>query len=94
MKDRELAGRLQTWFDATGKTYIQLLLPEAIVSQTGIPKEILDVVNYRRIVFSSVEPYYHILEALGVPLIDDNRTILISDYYSKAKLTDEALLLQ
>ena len=94
MKDRELAGRLQQWFDKTGKTYIQILLPEAIVSQTGIPKEILDVVNYRRIVFSSVEPYYHILEALGVPLIDDNRTILVSDYYSKAKLTDEALLLQ
>ena len=81
MADRELASRIEDYCRRNDKTFIQILLPEAIVSANKIPKEILDIVNYRRIIFSSVEPYYHVLEALGVMMVDDNRTTLVSDFY-------------
>ena len=88
MEDRELAGRIEAYCKRTDKTFIQLLMPEAVVSANKIPKEILDVVDYRRIIFASVEPYYHVLEALGVMMVDDNRTILVSDFYGQSQLTE------
>lgn len=82
MKDRELAGRLKAFFDRYPKrTFVNLLLPEAVVSASGIPKEILDVADFRRIIYSSVEPYYHILECFNIGMIDKNRTLLVSDYF-------------
>lgn len=82
MKDRELARNLEMWMAKYPKrTFTQLLLPETIVASNGIPQEILDVANYRRIKFTSVEPYYHVLESLGVVMIEKNRTKLLSDYY-------------
>lgn len=85
MEDRSLAARLSAWLLAKGRTYNQLLLPEALLGN-GIPKEILDVVDYRRIIFASVEPYYLVLESLGVYTIDKNRTRLLSDYYGQSVL--------
>ncbi|MGL4492751.1 MAG: family B DNA polymerase, partial [Tannerellaceae bacterium] len=85
IEDRALAARLSAWLLRHGRTYNQLLLPEALLGN-GIPKEILDVVDYRRIIFASVEPYYHILESLGVYTIDKNRTRLLSDYYGQSVL--------
>lgn len=82
MEDREMAARLQGWVDRhPNKKYSMLLLPENIVATTGIPKEILDVVNYRRIIFTSVEPYYHILECFKMFFINKNRTKIVSDYH-------------
>ena len=83
MEDRALASRMEAWLSRTGrKDFTRFLLPEVILTATGIPKEILDIVDYRRIIFTSVEPYYHVLESLGVTAIDDNRTLLMSDYYA------------
>lgn len=83
MKDRELAARLQAWHIKYPKrTYTQLLLPESVVANGGIPKEILDIVDYRNIAFASVEPYYHVLECFGMLYIDKNRTRLVSDFYN------------
>lgn len=83
MEDRALAGRMEAWLAKSGRTdFTRFLLPEVILTATGIPKEILDIVDYRRIIFTSVEPYYHVLESLGVKAIDDNRTLLMSDYYA------------
>ena len=88
MADRELASRIEAYCNRNDKTFIQILLPEAIVAANRIPKEILDIVNYRRIIFSSVEPYYHVLEALGVMMVDDNRTTLVSDFYGTSLVAE------
>lgn len=83
MEDRALAGRMESWLAKSGRTdFTRFLLPEVVLTASGIPKEILDIVDYRRIIFTSVEPYYHVLETLGVMAIDDNRTLLMSDYYA------------
>lgn len=82
MEDKELAQRLREWHMRNPKrTFTQFLLPENIVAAGGIPKEILDIASYRRIIFASVEPYYHVLECFKIMLIEKNRTRLVSDYY-------------
>lgn len=82
IEDVALKARLEGWFAKNPKrTFIQFLLPEHICSTSGIPQEILKVADFRRIIFSSVEPYYHMLETIGVYMIDKNRTKLVSDYY-------------
>lgn len=82
MEDKRLAEDLRGWFTERGRTYKQIIIPDSLVDQHGVPKELLDVVNTRRTVFAMVEPYYHILEVFGVFMIDDNRTRLLSDYYT------------
>ncbi len=82
MEDVAMRTRLEEWFKRhPKKTFIQFLLPEHICSTRGIPQEILDAADFRRIIFSSVEPYYHVLETIGLYAIDKNRTKLVSDYY-------------
>ncbi len=84
MEDRELAGRLKEWVLRNPKRkFTQFLLPEAVVAANGIPKEILDIAHYRRIIFASVEPYYHILECFKIMMIDKNRTRMVSDFYGE-----------
>ena len=88
MEDQALAGRMRNFLakKSGGQTFTQFLVPEVIGASTGIPKEMLDIADYRKIIFGSVEPYYHVLESLGVYTIDKNRTRLLSDYYgTKAK---------
>lgn len=82
MADRELAKRIEDWHKRNPKrTFNHFQLPESIISNSGIPEEILEVANFRKIVFASVEPYYHILECFNIMLIDKNRTRLVSDFY-------------
>lgn len=84
MKDRDLASRIDEWHKKNPKrTFTQLLLPYNIVASKGIPKEILDAVNYRRVIFNSVEPYYHVLECLKMMFINKNKTKLVSDFYGE-----------
>lgn len=88
MEDQALASRMRNFLakKSGGQTFTQFLVPEVIGASTGIPKEMLDIADYRKIIFGSVEPYYHVLESLGVYTIDKNRTRLLSDYYgTKAK---------
>lgn len=89
IKDVRLAERISKWV-ATRKpnTFIHFLLPESVVASDGIPKEMIPAVDFRRIKFTSVEPYYHVLESLGVVMIEKNRTKLLSDFYGERLVTD------
>jgi len=89
MKDRDLAKRIKDFHTRNPKRkFTQLLLPESIVSNKSIPKEILDIADYRRIIFSSVEPYYHVLECFDIMMIDKKRCRMVSDYYGEPIVTD------
>jgi hypothetical protein len=57
-----------------------LLLPKDVVELTGLPKEVLSAMNIRKLVYSTVRPFYLILESLGVFLSNDNNTKLVSDF--------------
>lgn len=90
IEDPIIKAGAEKWFASTNfRTYKTLILPEHLVSNFGIPADLLKCVNARRSAFATVEPYYHILECLGVFMIDDNRTRLLSDYYGDAINDDQ-----
>lgn len=81
IKNRELANLIDEFCSGHKRDYFtKFMLPETVVSN-GIPKEILDVTNFRKLIFSTMEPFYHMLESLGYYCMNDKRYKLISDYY-------------
>lgn len=82
----------EAWFESTNfRKYKTLILPEHLVENHGIPPELIKIANVRRTAFATVEPYYHILECLGVFMIDERRTRLLSDYYGETLEAAEVL---
>jgi hypothetical protein len=69
---------MTTYRDKTNAT--TLLLPKDVVEQVGLPTEVLSAMNIRKLVYSTVRPFYLILESLGVFLSNDNNTKLVSDF--------------
>ena len=61
-------------------TMTTLLLPKDNVDQMGLPTEVVQAMNIRKLVYSTVRPFYLILESLGIYLVNDNNTKLVSDF--------------
>lgn len=79
MKDKELAMRLKEWFTEAGREYIpSLMIPVSVISVTGMPQELLDIIDIRRIVSDITKVFYLIMETVGFYLSGDS---LISDFY-------------
>jgi hypothetical protein len=82
IEDRVIAEKLTNWLQAKGKTDISnILLPEQIVAVSGIPKEIILGINIRKLIYSTVKPFYVVLESLGIFMTDDNICRLVSDFH-------------
>lgn len=82
MEDRVIAQKLTDWLQARGKTDLSnILLPEQIVAVTGIPKELILGIDIRKLIYETVKPFYTVLESLGIFMIDDNNSRLVSDFH-------------
>lgn len=82
MEDQEFAQRMAEFLKRHHKTAItQLIVPEALVAVNGIPPEIVKGVNIRKLIAATMEPFYLILESLGLYMLDPNLTRLVSDTY-------------
>ncbi len=86
IEDRDIAEKLAIWCTKANKTnFTMVLLPEAIMANRGIPPEIIQGVNIRKLIFSTMESYYLILESLGLFITKPDAgkviTRLLSDYY-------------
>lgn len=80
LEDRDLAERMESYMQRTGKRYLgSVQLPEQNLQTHGIPKEILQVAGARKIVSDATRVLYIILEALGVYIANDKLSRLISD---------------
>jgi hypothetical protein len=80
MEDQVIANKLRAWLQKTGRKAVsQLLLPEMVLSMTGVPKEIVLGVDVRGLIFQMMEAFYLILESLGIYMRNDNITRLVSD---------------
>lgn len=90
MEDRAIAEKMEAWLARRGKQAItSLLLPESICAISGVPKEIISAINIRKLIYATMEPFYLILESLGLYMVNNNHTRLVSDYYHpKVGLTD------
>jgi hypothetical protein len=85
LEDVELAHRLRTWMTDNGKDIIKTMyLPEHIVGSIGVPQEIVKGINKRQLVFETLESFYLLLEAMGLFMINDNLTVLVTDYYTRS----------
>ena len=82
LEDRVIADKMKKWLDSKGKTDLSnVLLPEQIVAVTGIPKEFIQGINIRQLIYETVKPFYTVLESLGIFMIDDNNCRLVSDFH-------------
>lgn len=79
-KDKEMAERLRNFLIKKNKAYLgRLLLPESVVMSTGIPDDILEATNIRKIIGSAMSPFYLVLESLEFYLFDKDQSKLIFD---------------
>ena len=79
-EDRALAERLELWLHQHQKVALSmLLLPRSIVETGGIPPEIVDAMDLRKLIYGTVKPFYILLDALGLCYINDDLTLLVSD---------------
>lgn len=82
MEDKELSQKMEKWLNGYGKDKLPtLMLPVEAVSANGIPKEILDIIDTRKIVYNLCKIFYLVLETLGFYICNDNITRLLSDQY-------------
>lgn len=79
--DKALAKRLSDWLEVNKKDKITtMLLPTQIVQSTGMPIEISDIANVRKLAFNICMGYYAILEACGLFIVDRNNHRLAYDF--------------
>lgn len=82
MKDQALADRLRLYLKANAKTNMTtLMIPAAIVENSGIPDDIIAGIDIRKMVFNCMGTFYTVLEALGCFFVDKRITRLVSDYH-------------
>lgn len=58
------------------------LIPDSLVRTNGIPEELLDIINARAMVVDAMKVFYIMLEPLGVFMVNDKMTRLVSDFQS------------
>jgi hypothetical protein len=80
MGDPAISANFEAWIAKRGrKDVTMLLVPEAVVSSSGIPKELVRGVNIRELIAGVMEAFYLILESLGIYMKNRNLTRLASD---------------
>lgn len=88
IEDKELAARLEAWVKANNKNIItSILLPRPVVNIVGLPTEVIQAMNIRKLIYSTVKPFYVLLESLGVYMTNNNITRLVSDGQIEAQPT-------
>ena len=81
IKDKTLATNFKNWLVSKNKTVMKtFLIPESLVRTNGIPEELLDIINARAMVVDAMKVFYIMLEPLGVFLMNDKMTRLVSDF--------------
>lgn len=82
MEDKEVAARFAKFMDDRGKDKLTALrLPSAVLGDSKMPVEILQVINIRRLTYQLLECFYILLECLGIFQVDDQHIRLVSDFY-------------
>jgi hypothetical protein len=79
IEDRALAERIEAFLRKTGRDKLTTIwVPNEVIQSKGVPKEILDAINSRKIVGDICNVFYIITDALGLTLPE---SVYVSDYY-------------
>lgn len=80
IEDKALADRLRTFLNEKGRDKIEVLtFPKPMIEMVGIPKEIIPVIELRKLIYAIMAPFYLTLESFGLYMVNDHNTRLISD---------------
>lgn len=78
--DRDLGQRMDEFIKKNmGGTLTTLRLPEQSIRKTGMPKEVMSILDVRTITANIMLPWYLVLETLGIYFKNDKLTRIISD---------------
>lgn len=83
MEDRDLAERIKTYCDRYDIKIIKTFyIPAGFIVDKGIPKELMDVINIRKVVLDNTKVFYLVLESLGYFCIDKKINKLAMDTFT------------
>lgn len=91
IEDRELAARLEKLFIRRGEKPIKTIwIPVDILNLSGMPKEILQVMDLRKLIREIMNGFYLVLESLGIYWDNKHNTKLVMDQYPVKSRLDAA----
>lgn len=80
IEDPQMRAALTELFITGGRDKVEsFILPLQIIEQNGIPEEILEAVNLRKLAYGTVSCFYLVMESLGIRMINEKYTRLLSD---------------
>lgn len=80
--DKEVKEGVKEWMKLCEKEKMgAFMIPKGYVDQNGIPPEILAAADTRKMVSDISKIFYLILNTLGLNVLDEKKTVLLSDYY-------------
>lgn len=82
--DPAMAQRFVDWITSHNrKDFKSMRLPTLSVQDTGIPDELREIIDYRKITYQVNKPFYTLLESLGLNIVDRDHMVLVTDYLGK-----------
>lgn len=83
-EDTELRDKMRLFLGKSGRTkFSMVMLPHSILSEHGIPDEIMMGIDTRKLTHHALKSYYMVLESLGIYKVDDNNHILVQDFHTR-----------
>lgn len=83
--DQHIRDNFRAYVQREEKTQINnLTFPLQNLAATGMPTEVIKHINARAIVYEVMSPFYIVLEALGIFIVNKRMSRLLSDEYSLA----------
>lgn len=81
IENKALAGRMKEWMDKNGRTELPTVyLPTMAIKQCGLPIEIQEAANVRKLTYQINEGFYRTLESTGLHVVDRNNYRLVFDF--------------
>lgn len=73
IEDKPLAGRLDTWLKKYNRKDMKTMyLPYQVIRNCGMPVEIADAANLKKVTYDTCSGFYLVLEACGLFIVDRN----------------------
>lgn len=81
IEDKELAIRMGDWLDKYNRKDLKTIyLPTLAIKGRGLPLEIQDAANVRKLAFQINTGFYRILESTGLNIVDRNHHRLVHEF--------------
>lgn len=82
MEDQEMAQRFRAWIDRSKSDVISTFnFPMELFTNQSIPKEVISIIDKRSLIVNVCHSLYFILETLGIYMLNEKITRLVSDEY-------------